>query len=32
MRVQSIADGIRIVTRISLEQALSDQLIDFRFA
>jgi hypothetical protein len=32
MRVQSIADCINIVTRINLEQALSDQDVDFRFA
>jgi hypothetical protein len=32
MRVQGIPNGINVVTRISPKQALSDQLIDFRFA
>ena len=27
-----IADGIQVVTRISVEQTLSDQHVDFRFA
>jgi hypothetical protein len=30
--VQSVTDGTNVVTRISLEQALSDQDVDFRFA
>jgi len=32
MRVQSIANGTNIVTRISLQKLPSDQLIDFRLA
>jgi hypothetical protein len=32
MHVQSIANCINVVTRISLKQALSDQDADFRFA